>query len=254
MDRSAYIVVNKQQEYDVLNKLEKTGVIWNDERKPTEYIPSYSAIIGFPYVIYSYEDGTLTHDGLSHINDKREIVYDGRKKERPISVDSFEKSINKKELIDILNGFDLIKEKNMSDKYVVSQEFMNDLKEWKNNLVTYNEGRFIGSDELDDLPGIINAWWGDEVPDEENNNRLIAILRWVNGEDVFEVKSKKWVVRSKESQGSVDGEPLYIWFVDELTLETETEATMPPYIRRFNTKEEAESWANSHQEVIEVEE
>jgi hypothetical protein len=29
---------------------------------------------------------------------------------------------------------------------------------------------------------------------------------------------------------------------------------MPPYVDRFNTREEAESWANSHQEVVEVEE
>ena len=225
MTSKAYIIANKQQEYDILNKLEKTGVIWNDERKPTEYIPSYSAIIGFPYVIYSYEDGTLTYDGLSRINDKREIVYDGR------------------------NGFDIIKEKNMGDKYVVSQEFMNDLKKWKNNLVTYNEGRFIGSDELDDLPGIINAWWGDEVPDEENNNRLIAIIRWLNGEDVFEVeKPKKWVVRSKET--GEDGNYGYVFInLHNLALNTYhiSNAT------RFDTKEEAQSWANSHQEVVEVE-
>ena len=140
----------------------------------------------------------------------------------------------------------------MSDKYVVSQEFMNSLKDWKKRGNT--DVYFVGSYDLSMLPDYVKRWWNyPEINNFECNNRLIAIIRWVNGEDVFEVeKPKKWVVRSKEPQGSVDGEPLYIWFVDELTLETETEATMPPYIRRFDTKEEAESWANAHQEVVEV--
>jgi hypothetical protein len=104
------------------------------------------------------------------------------------------------------------------------------------------------------LPDDVKRWWTyPEINNFETNNRLIAIIRWVNGEDVFEVdKPKKWVVRSKEPQGSVDGKPLYGWFVDEYTVELE--ATMPPYVDRFNTREEAESWANSHQEVVEVEE
>ena len=142
----------------------------------------------------------------------------------------------------------------MSDKYVVSQEFMDELEEWKNNLVS---SKRIYPEDISELysENVIRHWWQGDGGGTDANNRLIAIIRWVNGEDVFEVDNpKKWVVRSKEPQGSVDGEPLYIWFVDELTLETETEATMPPYIRRFNTKEEAESWANSHQEVVEVEE
>ncbi|WP_288572214.1 hypothetical protein [uncultured Weissella sp.] len=71
-------------------------------------------------------------------------------------------------------------------------------------------------------------------------------------EDVFEVgKPKKWVVRSKEL--SINGEYHYgvlahfgdiaemnyfVYDVDGAT--------------KFDTKEEAQSWANSHQEVIEV--
>lgn len=222
MDK-AYIVTNEQQEREVLNDLERQGIKWvSGGEKPTEFTPKP---IQFPYGLFTDDEGQLKWGNMRSLEDE-EIVYDGRKEEH------------------------------MSEKYVVSQEFMNELEEWKNNLVKYNEpGGFIDIDDLEGLPVVVNAWWGDEVPDEENNNRLIAIIRWVNGEDVFEVeKPKKWVVRSKEPQGSVDGEPLYIWFVDELTLETETEATMPPYIRRFNTKEEAQSWANSHQEVVEVEE
>jgi hypothetical protein len=140
----------------------------------------------------------------------------------------------------------------MSDKYVVSQEFMDELEEWKQQGNT--EEYLVGWYDISVLPDDVKRWWTyPEINNFETNNRLIAIIRWVNDEDVFEVdKPKKWVVRSKEPQGSVDGKPLYGWFVDEYTVELE--ATMPPYVDRFNTREEAESWANSHQEVVEVEE
>ena len=139
------------------------------------------------------------------------------------------------------------------DKMNISKEVYDALVDWRNEIESSNT---IYAEDINGLasPYVVRRWWIGDDKGTYANNRLIAIIRWVNGEDVFEVeRPKKWVVRSKEPQGSVDGEPLYIWFVDELTLETETEATMPPYIRRFNTKEEAQSWANSHQEVIEVE-
>ena len=84
----------------------------------------------------------------------------------------------------------------MSEKYVVSQEFMNKLKEWKLNTVVTT---FINGEDIKKLPYIINDWWFNfDASYKEYNNRLIAIIRWVNGEDVFEVeKPKKWVVRSK---------------------------------------------------------
>lgn len=131
----------------------------------------------------------------------------------------------------------------MSEKYVVSQEFMNELE----NSVT--QGRFVSVGMLSDLPDIINNW---RITRENNesNNRLIAIIRWLNGEDVFEVeKSKKWIVRSKNndtkgiySYVSVVDFDMTFWSLDE------------PNATRFDTKEEAQEWANSHQEVIEVDE
>ena len=74
------------------------------------------------------------------------------------------------------------------------------------------------------------------------------MMRWVNGEDVFEVeKPKKWVVRSKETNS--DDNYRYVWVHNNFAdwEYNELGAT------RFDTKEEAESWANAHQEVIEVE-
>ena len=138
----------------------------------------------------------------------------------------------------------------MSDKYVVSQEFMNELEDWKLDTVGTT---FINGDDIKKLPYVINVWWFNfDASDKEYNNRIIAIIRWVNGEDVFEVKKpKKWVVRSKET--SEAGEHLYVSLLfigrgikDTTTLWGINNAT------KFDTKEEAESWANSHQEVVEV--
>ena len=89
-----------------------------------------------------------------------------------------------------------------------------------------------------------------EINNSEQNNRLIAIIRWVNGEDVFEVeKPKKWVVRSKGTDH--DNDHWYVYLpnnIDEINnvVYYVSSATL------FDNKEEAESWANAHQEVVEV--
>lgn len=218
MTDKAYIVVNEEQELRVLNEFEKRGYCWiNDQGKPissgvliARELEDYPLFIG-----ERFETKTIYWQDLSKLVNE-EIVYDGRKEE------------------------------NMSEKYVVSQEFMNELEEWKLNTV---DGVFINDDDIEDLPYIIVSWWVEEPSDGEGNNRLIAIIRWVNGEDVFEVeKPKKWVVRSK---GTDDDDNYSYVFINlhNFTLSTYhiSNAT------KFDTKEEAESWANAHQEVIEVE-
>ena len=142
----------------------------------------------------------------------------------------------------------------MKNKYVVSQKFMNKLNEWKDTLDS-NDDEYkplVSWVNIKNIPETVYMWLGDDVPDKENNNRLIAIIRWVNGEDVFEVeKPKKWVVRSKETD---DGGH---YGYGKLLLANNNTIFMG-YSRAkatfFDTKEEAESWANSHQEVVEVEE
>ena len=134
----------------------------------------------------------------------------------------------------------------MSDKYVVSQEFMNKLEGWKIGYVANSS--FLDTDNIGNLPPVVSRWWiYADITDKERNNRLITIIRWVNGEDVFEVeKPKKWVVRSKETD--VHGDYWYVYVYNTITSNrfNKSDAT------HFDTKEEAESWANAHQEVVEV--
>lgn len=215
MTNKAYIVANEQQEREVLEKLEEKGALWINGKNATDFIPFRK----FPYVIYCNGDKYISWDKLGDLDVNKIIVFDGRKEEQ------------------------------MSDKYVVSQEFMKGLEDWK-EILRLDNVLFIGRKALSNLPNLLDKWWRDgSVSVYESNNRLIAIIRWVNGEDVFEVeKPKKWFVRSKETD--VDGVYQYVKvcnFNMSVNRYGFNNAT------KFDTKEEAESWANSHQEVVEVE-
>ena len=217
MDK-AYIVANEQQESEVLDKLYMDGMTWCGGEEATQIIPSDCYFGAFPYVIFVGE--WLSWNKVSTLEDE-EIVYDGRKEER------------------------------MSEKYVVSQEFMNELEEWKKRGNT--DVYFVGSYDISMLPIDVICWWDyPEINNSEQNNRLIAIIRWVNGEDVFEVeKPKKWVVRSKETDE--DGDCHYVYLEYNLkNLKSVSTIYGLDFATKFDAKEEAESWANSHQEVIEV--
>ena len=216
-------MANEQQEREVLDKLEREGYVWNGEgEKPTEFVPSHiEHLVEFPYALL--DDGELGWNYMSQLEDE-EIVFDGRK------------------------------ESKMGDKYVVSQEFMNELEEWKEDYITDADEKYhyASAGDLEILPGMIKDWWIGLNKPIEKNNRLIAIIRWVNGEDVFEVeKPKKWVVRSIGLTD--DDERYYVSIGKFMGLKRAISTYSISQATRFDTKEEAESWANAHQEVIEVE-
>ena len=162
MADKAYIVANEQQEHDILKKFEQEGLRWQAGEKPTEWKPvKEGTLCSLPYAlgVSSY----VSWLSLSQLTDE-EIVFDGRKEE------------------------------NMSEKYVVSQEFMNELEEWKKRGNT--DVYFVGSYDISMLPIDVIRWWDyPEINNFEQNNRLIAIIRWVNGEDVFEVEKPNRRIR-----------------------------------------------------------
>ena len=226
MTDKAYIVTNEEQELRVLNEFEKRGYCWiNDQGKPISSGLLIARELGdYPLFIGErFETKTIYWQDLSKLVNE-EIVYDGRK------------------------------EKRMSEKYVVSQEFMNDLNEWKEAYITDTldeKYHYVSAGDLDALPGMIKDWWIELNKLTETNNRLIAIIRWVNGEDVFEVeKPKKWVVRSKETDD--DNDHWYVRLPNNIDVINDVVYYMSS-ATLFNTKEEAQSWANSHQEVVQVE-
>lgn len=91
------------------------------------------------------------------------------------------------------------------NKYKVSEELMNDINEWRYRA----NGLVVGPDLNFSQPSSIYNWWlTSDQGVYEKNNRLIALIRYVNGEDVFEVeKPKKWANPLMEAvELPVDGE------------------------------------------------
>lgn len=220
MTDKAYIVANKRQELEVLKKFEYEGMIWLEGEKPTEWVPSENGTLSsFPYLLI--EKDKITWSPITQSEDKT-IVYDGRKEEK------------------------------MSDKYLVTQEFMDKLSKWRNdediNVTSGKSYNYINHNDLENLPAIVVAWWVDDKKPIERNNRLIAIIQWLNGEGVFEVEEPhKFIVRSKEIHS--DGHYSYVKVFDQMTLHTDYKHAM-----KFDTREEAHEWSHSHQVVVEIDE
>lgn len=212
MTDKAYIVANKEQEIDILSKLERDGIYWNAGEYPTDFIPSEEydlKYVKFPYALV--EDKSIYWLSIDKLKDI-EIVYDGRK------------------------------EVKMTKKYMVTQAFMNELIEWRD---ADWRTPFIVQD-LAWLPVIVSSWCFENESPIERNNHLIAIIQWLNGEDVFEVEAPhKFMVRSEHTKS--DGDYSYVKVFNSIA-----SPSYFNYATKFDTREEAQEWANSHQVVVEI--
>ena len=76
------------------------------------------------------------------------------------------------------------------DKIKISKKLYDKLVEWK---VEYELSNYeIMGALLNGMPDIVDDWYrNDNLNVKQCNNRLIAIIRWVNGEDVFEIEKPK---------------------------------------------------------------
>lgn len=222
MDK-AYIVANKEQELDVLKKLENDGFKWGViGTLPTKFRFSEAVLFNaFPYVISTREDAKFI--GWSYCSDYHEgnVVYDGRKEEK---------------------------------MYKVTQEFMDELIKWRDteflDATNSSPFYFLSKDDLDNLNNDVKLWWYDTDNPIERNNRLIAIIKWLNGEDVFEVEEPhKFVVRSDKNY--TDGTYAYVIVDNGISGKSYYDVSLAT---KFDTREEAREWANSHQVVVEIDE
>lgn len=218
MADKAYIVANKQQELDVLKKFEQKGLVWVTGKYPTTFVPSANFIIsvkGFPYALIEGEGVSWLF--VTQLTDET-IVFDGRKEGK---------------------------------MYKVTQEFMHEFIEWRDDMNLNAKDKdfnaFVNGNDIQNVPDVVYIWWRRIENPIERNKRLIAIIQWLNGEDVFEVEAPhKFVVRSEQNDD--DGEYTYVF----------VESGMPfisyyfPSATKFDTREEAQEWANSHQVVVEI--
>lgn len=138
--------------------------------------------------------------------------------------------------------------------YKVTKEFMDELAEWRDeqevNAETGDLYAFLGGSNINKFTNAIESWWTDIDDPIENNHRLIAIIQWLNGEDVFEVEEPhKFVVRSDKKNPCEN----YIYVGVSYGIVDGGYRT-PKYATKFDTYEEAKEWANSHQVVVEIDE
>ena len=136
--------------------------------------------------------------------------------------------------------------------YKVTQEFMNELIYWRDSYnLDYKTSwpyAFVDGSNVSEFPEVVEDWWVDSNEPIENNNRLIAIIQWLNGEDMFEVEEPhKFVVRSDKNY--TDGTYAYVIVDNGISGKSYYDVSLAT---KFDTREEAQEWANSHQVVVEI--
>lgn len=141
----------------------------------------------------------------------------------------------------------------MEKNYKVTPDFMIELKKWRDgyDINADNGGIFSFLDEhnIEKIPSVVETWWKTSDDPIENNNRLIAIIQWLNGENVFELEQmRKFVVRNDTPDEY--GDYYYVQRYDGITDRSSTIKAATT----FDTREEAQEWANSHQVVVEIDE
>lgn len=216
MTDKAYIVANKKQELDVLKKLENNGFKWGIVGTlPTKFHFSEAlSFNGFPYIIGVHED--IGWIGWSYYSDDYEgdVIYDGRKEDK---------------------------------MYKVTQEFMDELVEWRDEYTKSVSG--VNAVSLTNMPEIVRSWRFEYNSSIETNKRFGAIINWINGEDVFDIgEPHKFIVRNDTPD--YDGDYYYVQIFDGVT----DRAFSLEGATKFDTREEAQEWANSHQVVVEIDE
>ena len=130
-------------------------------------------------------------------------------------------------------------------KYSIRQSIMYDLKNWRDDRRIYAEyGAVLGWEDFQNEPERVQNWRLNTGSAIEANNRLIAIINWLNGEDVFIVDKPSYIIRKKGVQKYVNVE---VEGGFEL-VEDKRDATV------FYRIEDAKEYENAIFEVVEVDE
>lgn len=132
-------------------------------------------------------------------------------------------------------------------KYKVTQEFMDELEDWRGKFL--NGEIPVNALTRETHDNVVELWRFNNFGTGEFIQRLGALLNWINGEDVFEVGTPKYIVKRKGIV-SIDVSK-YLCVTEKgniLTVSLYDNAT------RFDDFEKASEWANKHFEVVEVDE
>lgn len=133
------------------------------------------------------------------------------------------------------------------NKYKVTQEIMNELNKWNKTL----KDNDLHMDEISlyDFPRLVDDWIFTKNSVLETINRLITIMHFLNGEDVFEAVEPYYIVQRKDAVLLSGREYLYVFTDKSLGF-----VYSKQYATRFDDYMQAREWAGIHFEVVEVDE
>lgn len=133
-------------------------------------------------------------------------------------------------------------------KYKVTQEFMDDLDDWRDKWV--NGELPVNSFTAETIKNVVESWRFEHFSNDEIMKRLGALLNWINGEDIFEIGTPKYIVKRTRNPviSDVDEYVSLNSVGSTFIVNNEKNAT------RFITFEKASEWANKHFKVVELDE
>lgn len=134
-------------------------------------------------------------------------------------------------------------------KYKVTQNFMELLNKWEEDFKNPDGVVSISDMTLERIPKIVDEWRFRGINRRDRNERFGAIINWVNGEEVFEVETPKYVVRRKDAVLNGVHQYLNIGQSGNIHLIYGLENAT-----HFDGFEKASEWANKHLEVVELNE
>lgn len=128
------------------------------------------------------------------------------------------------------------------NKYKVTEGLMNELNEWNKNIK--DEDLHMDEIPLDEFPILVDDWIFTKNSVLETINRLITIMHFVNGEDVFIVENPSYIVRVKGDNGYINVEDYHPFSI----VSDKRDATV------FYRLEEAKQYENAVLEVVTLDE
>lgn len=143
-------------------------------------------------------------------------------------------------------------------KYKVTKELIDSFEKWKNenNLDISKPFQFVSEKDVGLLllDKDISDWWLEYInSSSETNNCLIAIIQWLNGEDVFEFEEPhEFVVRNihLDDKGAYAHIGRFVQNGIEVIGTCQFHNSTPDI--KFNTREEAEKYCVPGYEVVEI--
>ena len=132
-------------------------------------------------------------------------------------------------------------------KYKVTQEFMDGLDGWRYKWV--NGEIPVNSLTANNRYDVVESWRFEHIDNDEIMKRLGALINWINGEDVFEIGTPKYVVQRKDAVLNCVHQYLDVGQNGNVYLVYGLENAT-----RFDDFEKASEWYNKHFEVVEVDE